>query len=130
MSTEDRTSLVEHGNDNRAPTIALIVATLLWGCGFVWAKRAGEAVNALSGAGDRGALGPIWVLIARFFIAGILWLIIFPGARRGWNLRLLGRAFILGGTLALGMIVQHLGLDRTTEATSAFLTSLTILFVP
>jgi drug/metabolite transporter (DMT)-like permease len=114
----------------RAPTVALIIATLLWGCGFVWAKRAGEAVNALSGAGDRAPLGPIWVLIARFLMAGILWFIIFPGARRGWSWRLVGRAIVLGGTLALGMIVQHLGLDRTTEATSAFLTSLTILFVP
>jgi drug/metabolite transporter (DMT)-like permease len=36
----------------------------------------------------------------------------------------------LGVLLAAGLIVQHLGLDRTSEAVSAFLTSLTILFVP
>jgi drug/metabolite transporter (DMT)-like permease len=36
----------------------------------------------------------------------------------------------VGVLLAIGLVVQHLGLDRTSEAVSAFLTSLTILFVP
>ena len=37
---------------------------------------------------------------------------------------------ILGGLLAVSTIVQHLALDRTSEATTAFLTSLTVAFVP
>src|SRR5205823_14404727 len=41
-----------------------------------------------------------------------------------------GRSFILGSWRSTCMVVQHLGLDRTIEAVSAFLTSLTILFVP
>jgi len=76
------------------------------------------------------ALGPIWVLAMRFLIAAALWLVIFPDARRGWNWDALSRSLVLGTCLSAGMIVQHLGLDRTSEAVSAFLTSLTILFVP
>ena len=114
----------------RNAVIALVVATFFWGCGFTWAKHAGEVVNELTGAGAGAVIGPVWVLTIRFFAAGVLWLIMFRSARRGWSWDLVYRSFILGLTLTLGMVVQHLGLDRTTEATSAFLTSLTILFVP
>jgi drug/metabolite transporter (DMT)-like permease len=41
-----------------------------------------------------------------------------------------GRAVLLGGLLWAGQTVQVLGLDRTSEAVSAFLTSLTVVFVP
>lgn len=111
-------------------TLALLFACLLWGCGFTWAKRAGETINELTGAGPGAPLGPLWVLAARFLIAGVVWFLVFPASRRNWSLKLLAPCFALGGTLTLGMVLQHLGLDRTSEATSAFLTSLTILFVP
>src|SRR5436305_5847792 len=114
----------------RSATAALVLATLLWGCGFTWAKTAGETVNRLGGAGDGAPLGPVWVLVIRFFTAALLWLAVFPDARRGWNRGVIWRSVVLGTFLSIGMIVQHLGLDRTSEAVSAFLTSLTILFVP
>ena len=103
---------------------------MFWGCGFAWAKTAGETVNATCNFPPGSPLGPIFVLAARFLGGGVLWLLIFPDARRGWSRRDVLRSFILGLVLAAGMIVQHLGLDRTSEAVSAFLTSLTILFVP
>jgi len=114
----------------RVATFALLLATLFWGCGFTWAKTAGEAINELSGAGIGAPLGPIWVLALRFLIAAVLWIIVFPNARRGWDRTIVRRSLLLGLLLSAGMILQHLGLDRTTEAVSAFLTSLTILFVP
>ncbi len=40
------------------------------------------------------------------------------------------RAIGVGILLSLALILQHVGLDTTSEAVSAFLTSLTILFVP
>ena len=120
----------DQANRARVATAALLVATVLWGCGFTWAKSAGETINRISGVGDGAALGPVWVLAMRFLGAGVLWLIVFPGSRRGWNLSLFVRTCVLGVLLSIGMIVQHLGLDRTSEAVSAFLTSLTILFVP
>src|SRR5439155_9871590 len=67
---------------------------------------------------------------ARFTLASLVWLALFPAARRGWTWRSAGRATLIGVLLGAGLIVQHLGLDRTSEAVSAFLTSLTILFVP
>ena len=114
----------------RIAAIMLLIATLCWGCGFTWAKAGGETINRRSGAGDVAPLGPILLLGARFTVAGILWLIIFPAARRGWSLRSCWRAFLIGLFLAGGSIAQHLGLDQTSEAVCAFLTSLTIVFVP
>jgi drug/metabolite transporter (DMT)-like permease len=114
----------------RAAVLALILATVFWGCGFTWAKSAGETINALAGLPAGSPLGPIWVLAMRFTAGGLLWLILFPGARRGWEFQDVVRSIILGLVLSAGMIIQHLGLDRTSEAVSAFLTSLTILFVP
>src|SRR3954468_19678672 len=114
----------------RGAVIALIFATVFWGCGFTWAKEAGEVVNHRMGLGNGAMLGPVWILAWRFLSAGLIWLAIFPNARPGVNLCVFPRALILGAMLATGLVVQHLGLDRTSEAVTAFLTSLTILFVP
>src|SRR5436305_13228448 len=54
----------------RAATIALLVATLFWGCGFTWAKEAGAAVNARCGLPQGAPLGPVWLLAIRFACAG------------------------------------------------------------
>jgi drug/metabolite transporter (DMT)-like permease len=114
----------------RTATIALLVATLFWGCGFTWAKAGGEAVNRLCGLPNGAPLGPIWLLSVRFLIAGAAWMLIFPAARRGWTWGSIARSAAAGTFLAAGLITQHLGLDRASEAVTAFLTSLTILFVP
>ena len=111
-------------------TIALLLATFFWGCGFTWAKAGGENVNDLVGLPHGAPLGPIWLLSVRFLTAGVLWLIIFPASRRGWTWKSVGRAAAAGAFLTAGLVTQHLGLDRGTEAVIAFLTSLTILFVP
>src|SRR5688500_6488038 len=104
----------------RAATIALLFATLFWGCGFTWAKAGGENVNRLAGLEQGAPLGPVWLLSVRFLIAGALWLIIFPASRRGWTLKSVGRAAAGGSFLAAGLITQHLGLDRGSEAVIAF----------
>jgi drug/metabolite transporter (DMT)-like permease len=116
--------------EERGAVLALLLGTVCWGCGFTWAKAAGEAVQHAAGLPPGHPFGPIFVLAWRFLFAAIVWLIIFPAARRGWTWRgaaLGARAGVLCG---LGLILQHVGLDRTSEAVSAFLTSLTILFVP
>ncbi|MEA2709102.1 MAG: hypothetical protein QOF78_1703 [Phycisphaerales bacterium] len=111
-------------------TLALLLATLFWGCGFTWAKAGGENVNRLVGLAQGAPLGPVWLLSVRFLIAGVLWLLIFPASRRGWTWKSIGRAAAAGAFLSAGLVTQHLGLDRGSEAVIAFLTSLTILFVP
>jgi drug/metabolite transporter (DMT)-like permease len=103
---------------------------VFWGCGFTWAKAAGEAVHRAVGMPDGSMFGPVFILAWRFLLGGLLILVTIPAARRGWTwggaLRIAG----VGLVLAAGLILQHVGLDRTSEAVSAFLTSLTVLFVP
>ena len=111
-------------------TAALLVATVFWGCGFTWAKSAGEAVQRAAGLPPESSFGPVFLLAWRFLAAAAVWSLVFPESLRGWSLRGLGRALIVGVFCGGGLIVQHVGLDRTSEAVSAFLTSLTILFVP
>jgi drug/metabolite transporter (DMT)-like permease len=72
----------------------------------------------------------VLLLTWRFTAAGVLWIMLFPAARRGWTWRSLRRSLCLGLLLWAGQTVQMLGLDRTSEAVNAFLTSLTVVFVP
>jgi drug/metabolite transporter (DMT)-like permease len=76
------------------------------------------------------SLPPILLLGIRFALAAIIWLAASRSARASWSLRSVGQTLLVGIPLALGLILQHVGLDRSSESTSAFLTSLTILFVP
>ena len=112
------------------PTMALLWATIAWGGSFTWAKAAGDGINQAAGLSSGALLGPILLLAWRFTVAGVLWLALFPRARRGWSWPVVGRSVLLGGLLWAGQAVQVLGLDRTSEAVSAFLTSLTVVFVP
>lgn len=109
---------------------ALLLGTVFWGCGFTWAKAAGEAVQEAAGLPHGAVFGPVFILSWRFLVASSLWFIFFPASRRGWSKSGIAWAILIGVSLGTGLIVQHIGLDRTPEAVSAFLTSLTILFVP
>src|SRR5215218_787550 len=123
--------VLSNANPNdRTPALALVAATLFWGFGFTWAKMGGEAVNAAMGLGNGAYVGPIFLLAWRFTIASALWAILFRDARRGWTVRSAMRGVLLGLFLGTGLVLQHIGLDRTSEAVAAFLTALTIVFVP
>jgi drug/metabolite transporter (DMT)-like permease len=113
-----------------AAAFMLLLATVAWGFGFTWAKVGGETLNARSGLVEGSALGPVLLLAVRFLVAAVVMLVLVPAARSGWTTRSIGRSLVLGSLMGLGMILQHLGLDRSSEAVIAFLTSLTILFVP
>jgi drug/metabolite transporter (DMT)-like permease len=114
----------------RIAELALLVGTVFWGCSFNWVKDGDDAVNCAIGAGNRSAIGPILLAGIRFFLGGIAWLCIFPSSRRGWSKASLLRCIFLGLLLFMGTAFQVLGLLTTTEAVAAFLTSLTVLFVP
>ncbi len=116
-------------NDRTAP-LALLAATLFWGFGFTWAKMGGEAVNAAMELPDGSYVGPLFLLGWRFALACVLWVLVFRDARTGWTARSTARGLLLGCLLGTGLVLQHIGLDRTSEAVAAFLTALTIVFVP
>lgn len=109
---------------------ALLLGTIFWGFGFTWAKAAGEAVQVAAGLPRQSPFGPVFILAWRFLLASTIWFLVFPASRRGWSVSGVIWATLIGSPLGAGLIVQHIGLDRTSEAVSAFLTSLTILFVP
>jgi drug/metabolite transporter (DMT)-like permease len=125
-----QTPAISTRREQNIAVAALLLATVFWGCGFTWAKAAGQAVQDAAGLPRGAAFGPVFLLGWRFLLAAILWFILFPASWRGWSWRGLRWALLVGATLGAGLIVQHVGLDRTSEAVSAFLTSLTILFVP
>lgn len=127
------TQAVEPVSSPRTQRIAtgyLILATVFWGCSFTWAKYLGDFANTRLGLPVNSAAGPIYVLAFRFTLAAMIWFVIFPQSRRGWTLRSLAGGTFLGLLQALGMFLQMLGLNLTAPAVSAFLTALTVLFVP
>ena len=115
---------------DQTAALALVAATLFWGFGFTWAKVGGGAVNAAMGLPDGAYVGPLFLLAWRFTLASALWLALFRDARSGWTRRSALRGLLLGCFLGTGLVLQHIGLDRTSEAVAAFLTALTIVFVP
>lgn len=108
----------------------LLVATFGWGLGFTWAKSSQATLNLGLGLPEDAVLGPVLALGVRYTLAGLLLLVLMRRARRGWSMASLRRALALGVLLAVAVGLQHLGLGRTSEAVSAFLTSSTVLFVP
>jgi drug/metabolite transporter (DMT)-like permease len=103
---------------------------MAWGGSFTWAKAAGHGLNQAAGLASGALFGPILLLAWRFTAAALLWTILFPAARRGWTWISVWRSAMLGLLLWAGSTIQMLGLDRTSEAVSAFLTSLSVVFVP
>jgi len=116
--------------DAKIAALMLVLATVFWGFGFTWAKDVGDRINAAAGMAGEAMLGPVVALSVRFFFGAVLWLAIFPSARRGWTIGTLWRGGVIGGFLSAAVIAQHVGLTQTSAATMAFLTSLTVVIVP
>src|SRR6185436_3178664 len=98
VSTTSTTLRQEQRQATRA-SLALLLATLAWGCSFTWAKAAGEGINEAAGLPPGSLLGPLVLLAWRFTLAGLLWLCLFPASWRGWTWRSLGHSGLLGGLL-------------------------------
>lgn len=109
--------------------LMILLATAIFGISFAIAKDIGGAINRAAGM-EQGALGPLFILAMRFTIAGLAWIVFVRRSRAGWSLQSVKRGLIVGVLLTLGMVTQNVGLDYTSEAVSAFLTSLTVIFVP
>lgn len=110
--------------------LMLLLATAAWAVSFSLAKDGGHRLNVLAGAGDNAFFGPTGLQGLRFTFAAVVWFAVIPLARRGWTWAGVFRGGYTGVLLAAGIILQHLALDRTTPAATAFLTSLSVLWVP
>lgn len=114
----------------RFASLMLLLATAAWALSFSLGKDAGARMNELVGAPAGTFFGPTALQGSRFMLAAIIWFAICPAARRGWTRLSLWRGFYSGLFLASGIILQHLALDLISPARVAFLTSLTVLWVP
>ncbi len=101
----------------RADAVLVLVA-LGWGASFVVIK------DALGHVGAHG------LLAARFGLATLALVVLFPGTLRTLDRRTLGAGAALGGVLWAAFALQTLGLVHTTPAKSAFLTAVYVPMTP
>src|SRR5665213_2554520 len=94
-------------NSQRNAALALMLATVFWGCGFTWAKMGGNAIKHFAGLPDDAAFGPVFLLAWRFTIGGGVWFALFPAARRGWTWKGFLRSLGIGLLLSVALILQH-----------------------
>ncbi|MFT3789160.1 MAG: DMT family transporter [Tepidisphaeraceae bacterium] len=107
----------------------LLIATAVWGLSFALAKNLGNTFNSAGGLPAQHAFGQLALTFVRFAIASIMWFAVLKWARTNWTFDLARRGAVIGVLLAVGVMLQHAGLAHVSEATTAFLTSLSILFV-
>lgn len=102
----------------RAPELALVGVTMLWGASFLIihiAMRHG---------------GPMAFVGLRYLTAGAITLLLFPRIFRGLTRRELGVGAMLGLTIFLVSVSQTIGLQTISSSKSAFLTALYVPIVP
>lgn len=101
-------------------TLALLAATAVWGGTFITVKDALDASDSFTFLALRFAVGGL--------AAAVMGLVA-TRARADWK-RVLLPGLKLGVLLYGGYALQTVGLETTTPARSAFVTGLTVLFVP
>jgi len=106
----------------------LLVVTIVWGATFIWMK---QAMNALQNEIDfYGQTAVVSVLVGgRFLIAAVALFIGSSKARAALREKELWRGgTVLGLILLVGFTTQMVGIDTISPSTSAFLTSLYVVF--
>lgn len=108
--------------------IALLAVTLVWGATFVWMKQALDALgDEKSELGTNGVIATL--VFARFAIAALLMLLFFKQGRASLSDKQTWQdGLILGILMFVAYLSQMIGLDDIDPSTSAFLTSLYVVF--
>jgi drug/metabolite transporter (DMT)-like permease len=101
--------------------IELILASALWGFGFIATSWVLREVSPLTLTGLRMSLA---------FAFGFLLILIVPSLRRQLSMSQFRLAFWPGIFLSVTMFLQTLGLKSTTVTKSGFITTLYVLIVP
>lgn len=108
-------------------TIALFIVTIIWGCTFLWLKRALDSADSVSSA-QTNVVSTLFVTL-RFGLTLPLFLYFTPSIRKNlgdyhsWYDGSILAFFMLGG-----FVFQMIGLEGISPAVSAFLTSLYVIF--
>lgn len=120
MQQKQNAPLLRKSKDEKKATAALLVATTVWGMGFVFQKIALEA-----------GLTPSVINIGRFISATLVLGLVFgktirATCRKGyWK-----SGFLIGTVLFFASHLQTVGMMTTTPSNSAFITAMYVVFVP
>jgi drug/metabolite transporter (DMT)-like permease len=102
----------------RLAVLALLGVGFVWGAAFVLMKDAIKQQPYMD------------FLATRFTIAFVAMLLLRPSVSTKFEKGDIRYGALLGAVLAFGYITQTIGLERTTAATSGFLTGLYVVFTP
>jgi drug/metabolite transporter (DMT)-like permease len=102
----------------RAPTLALVAVTAVWGSTFVVVKDSVERIPVTD------------FLTWRFALAALAMLLIRPRAVAGLGPSGRRAGLLLGLALGTGYLLQTLGLQTTSAAVSGFITGMFVVLTP
>jgi drug/metabolite transporter (DMT)-like permease len=102
----------------RAPTLALLAVTAVWGSTFVMVKDAVERMPVTD------------FLTWRFALAAVAMLLLRPRSVAGLGSTGRRAGLILGIALGSGYLLQTLGLQHTSAAVSGFITGMFVVLTP
>lgn len=98
--------------------LALLLTTFIWGSTFVVAK---SAMNDVS---------PALFIALRFGIGAVLFALFLFRSIRMIPRSTVRRGIVLGLMLGAGIVIQNIGIYRTTASKAAFITGLMVIFTP
>jgi|TARA_B100001250_G_scaffold65725_1_gene52167 drug/metabolite transporter (DMT)-like permease len=108
-------------------TIALFIVTIIWGCTFLWLKRALDSADSVTSS-QTNVVATLFVTL-RFGLTLPIFLYFTPSIRKNWKDY---KSWYDGSILAFfmlgGFVFQMMGLEGISPAVSAFLTSLYVIF--
>ena len=108
-------------------TRALFTVTIIWGCTFLWLKRALDSADSVSSA-QTNVVSTFFVTL-RFGLTLPLFFYFTPSIRKNLgDYRSWYDGFILAFFMLGGFVFQMIGLEGISPAVSAFLTSLYVIF--
>ena len=108
-------------------TIALFIVTIIWGCTFLWLKRALDSADSVSTT-QTNVVATLFVTL-RFGLTLPIFLYFTPSIRKNLgNYRSWYDGAILAFFMLGGFVFQMMGLEGISPAVSAFLTSLYVIF--
>lgn len=117
-------------HDRRVAILWLTATTVCWGATFplmqLGMKGLGAAIGPTADPVNVSAIYLFW----RFLLAGLLFPILFPASVRAIRADTFRAGLLLAIPVVIGFVLQLTGLQGTTPAISAFLTSTYVVFTP
>lgn len=103
---------------SRTPEIAMLLVTILWGANFIAGKLILDSTT------------PLYYASIRFIGATLFLSVVFHKSFKKLDTPTLKAGILIGIAVAIGYILQTIGLNYTTASKTGFLTGLFVVLVP